>query len=118
MAIVSPIVPLISGVVPTVTTPTATTGDLFDNQQGNLFLRIKNGSGGSITAVLTAQQTTRPSDGTFPPQTVSDNSVSIANGATKVIGPIPAAFNDANGRVKLVCSAVSSVEVEAYKGAV
>lgn len=115
MANISPTTPLITGVVPTSSTPTATTGDTFDNQRGDLMLRITNGSGSSINATLTAQQTTRPGDGVFPPSTISNNVVAIANGATKVIGPIPPAFNDVNGKVTLVCSAVSSVTVESYR---
>lgn len=115
MADISPTTPVLAGVAPTSSSPTATTGDKFFNLRGDLMLRVNNGSGASINVTLTAQQTTRPGDGTFPPATLANNVVAVPSGTSKVIGPIPPAFNDTNGQVTVVCSAVSSVTIESYR---
>lgn len=116
MAQKTPIVPVLAGIDPASFTPTATTGDTISNPRGDLMLRINNGSGGSITATLTAFQVSRPADGTFPSQTVADAVVTIGAGATKLIGPVPPAYIDSGGNTKLLCSAVTTVSVEAFRG--
>ena len=114
MANVSPTTPVITGVAPISTTPAAG-GDSFDNPRGDLMLRVANGSGASINVTLTAQQTTRPGDGQFPPATLANQVIAVAAGTTKVIGPIPPAFNDTNSRVAVATSAQASVTIESYR---
>jgi hypothetical protein len=87
---------------------TATTGDTFANT-GKEFLLIKNGSGGTITVTLDHQN---EPDGAV----VTDPTVSIDNGVTKLIGPFSKGYyNDASGLVKATCSAVSSVTIKAIQ---
>lgn len=90
-------------------------GDTVANVRGRVVLLVENGGGGSINVTLTAQQTSRPGDGTFPAQTVADQVVAVAAGASKVIGPIPAAFVNASGQVAISYSGVSSVTVTALE---
>lgn len=84
-------------------------GDVFDNQDGDSFLYVNNGSGSSIDVTFTGQA--GPSG-----FTVSDVVVAVANGAEKLIGPFPPRyFNDANGRVAVSYSDNTSVTVQAFK---
>lgn len=115
MATLTKTVPALSGTVPT-SASAAGGGDQAANPKGKLYLRVTNGGGSSITVTLTAAITTRPSDGTFPATTFGNQAVVVANGATKIIGPIPPAFNDGNGNVQITYSAVTSVTVEAWDG--
>jgi len=107
MATYTPVTPAIAG---TVMAPAAVAAsDTFANPRGNAFLYVKNASGGSINVTLTAQQTARPADGPFPSMTLANNVVAVGAGVEKLIGPIPAAFNDGNGNVTVGYSATTSV---------
>lgn len=112
MAALTKVSPTLAG---TATTPAsaAAGGDSVANPRGNTILRVTNGSGGSINVTLAAQVTARAADGTFPAMTLSNNVVAVAAGATKLIGPIPPAFNDGNGAVQITYSAVTSLTIEA-----
>lgn len=113
MAAITKVSPSLSGTAVTGAAASAG-GDTVANPRGNTIIRITNGGGSTITATLAAQVTTRPADGTFPAQTVSNAAVSIAAGVTRLIGPVPPAYNDGNGLIQLTYSAVTSVTVEAY----
>jgi hypothetical protein len=79
-------------------------GDSFPNT-GHEYLVVKNGSASPITVTLDIKQTV---DG----QTVTDPTVTIAAGASKIIGPFPTGiYNDTNGRVGVTYSAVTTVNV-------
>lgn len=80
-------------------------GDSFANT-GKEFLEVKNGSGASITVTLDVQAT-------LEGMAVTDPTVAVAAGATKIIGPFPThLFNDANGRANVTYSAVTTVTVK------
>ncbi len=115
MATLTKTVPALAGTVPTATAASAG-GDQVANPNGKTYVRVTNGSGGSITCTLAAVVTSRPADGTFPAMTLSSQAVAVAAGTTKVIGPIPPAFNDGNGFVQLTYSGVTSLTVEAWDG--
>lgn len=91
------------------TTPTITTGDEFANTGVECIL-IRNGSGGSITVTLDFKATP---DGA----TVTDPTVTIADGVMKILGPWPTAYyNDSStGRMKFTCSSVTSVTAYVFK---
>jgi hypothetical protein len=84
-------------------------GDEWANTGVEMIL-IKNGGGSGITVTLDFKATP---DGA----TVTDPTVSIGAGATKVIGPFPPAYyNDTStGRAKATCSGVTSVTIVAFK---
>lgn len=84
-------------------------GDEWANT-GEQVVLIKNGSGSGITVTLDFKATP---DGAV----VTDPTVSIGAGATKVIGPFsPAYYNDSTtGRAKVTCSAVTSVTIIVFK---
>lgn len=90
-------------------------GDTAPNPNGNLLLEVNNGGVGSITATITAVQTTRPAEGSYPAMTVANIAVSVGAGATKLIGPIPTAYNDANGNIAISYSGTTSVTVKAIQ---
>lgn len=112
MAALTKVTPALAG---TATTPAsaAAGGDSVANPRGNTILRVTNGGGSSINVTLAAQVTTRAADGTFPAMTLANQVIAVANGTTKLIGPIPPAFNDGNGNVQITYSAVTSVTIEA-----
>ncbi|MCK6475318.1 MAG: hypothetical protein L6Q35_00635 [Phycisphaerales bacterium] len=114
MAALTPIRALVTGTTKTMDSAAAL-GDTAPNPNGNLILEVANGSGGSITVTITAVQTTRPAEGPYPKQTVADIAVSVGAGATKLIGPIPTAFNDANGNIAISYSGTTSVTVKAIQ---
>lgn len=90
-------------------------GDSILNPRGNAVIRVANGGGSSINVTLAATITSRPGDGTFPPQAVGNKVVAVPAGATRLIGPIPPAFNDGNNRVQVTYSGVTTVTIEAYE---
>tara|TARA_R110002051_G_scaffold4506_1_gene24302 strand:+ start:2518 stop:2862 length:345 start_codon:yes stop_codon:yes gene_type:complete len=87
-------------------------GDTADNN-GHLFLHIKNGSGGELTVTITALTTTVDS-GMYGDLTKSNATVTIAAGTDAFIGGFaPAAFNDGNGEIAITYSGVTSVTIAA-----
>jgi hypothetical protein len=92
--------------------PTATHGNKFRND-GKTFLRVKNGSASPITVTI-------DTPGSVDGQALADLTVTVkATGDTDGldfvdIGPFTATFNQADGYVWAVCSAVTTVEVGAY----
>lgn len=113
MATITPITPLITGVAPTIVTP-AGGGDVIANGNNDTLFRVYNGSGGSINVTLTAVTTARSADATFPPMTLSDVVVAVPNGTAKYIGPLAKAFNNGSNQVAVLCSATTSVTIEAF----
>lgn len=89
-------------------------GDKFTNPSDErTFLRVANGGGSSINVTISKQNSAVAVPG-YGQVSLSDEVVAVAAGATKDIGPFPAAkFNDANGQVNVAYSAVTSVTVGA-----
>lgn len=87
---------------------TATTGDTFPND-GNTFIEVLNGSGASINVTITPVRTV---DGQIPAAKV----IAVAAAARAMIGPFATAdYNDTNGLVTFVCSAVTTVTAKALR---
>lgn len=102
-----------TGIVPSFTAA-AGGGDTFVND-GNVYLHVKNGGGGSITVGITAQKTsaTVPGRGTL---TKANGGGAVAAGAEKLFGPFPpTSFNNASGQCAVTYTAVTSVTVGAFK---
>jgi hypothetical protein len=89
----------------------AAASDSFTNN-GKVMLRVNNGGGAPTVLTVDDPNSSPPvAATTFNP----DAAITITNGTVKVIGPFPPArFNDANGRVQLAWSVVTSVTWEAY----
>lgn len=82
-------------------------GDSFENN-GHVLIRINNGSGGAITVTADA-----PKPDNFG---LTDNSHDVAlvipAGESRIWGPFPVnRFNDANGRVQLTYSGVTTLTI-------
>jgi len=87
---------------------TATTGDTFPND-GNTILEVVNGGGSSINVTITPTATV---DGSVPASKV----IAIAASARALIGPFdPKLYNDTNGLVTFICSAVTTVTAKALR---
>ena len=87
-------------------------GDTADNN-GNMFLHIKNGGGESITATITAL-TTSVDSGVYGDLTKANATIAVAAGTEAFIGGFaPAAFNDGNGEIAITYSGVTSVTIAA-----
>lgn len=114
MAALTPIRATIAGTTKTMDNAGGS-GDTAPNPNGNLLLEVVNGSGGSITATIAAVQTSRPAEGPYPAMTVANIAVAVGAGATKLIGPIPAAYNDSNGNIAITYSSATSVTVKAIQ---
>ncbi len=99
---------LVSGALPTAAALTQT----FTNTGKELVL-VQNGSGGGITATIVSQ--IEVDDGQDD-LTVEDQVVTIAAGATRILGPFkPSVYNDADDKVTLEISAITTVTVQAVK---
>lgn len=99
----------LKGVAVTFAAATVTVGDTFPRPHDKVGFRIKNGSGGAITATLVIPGNL--SYGEAAPDIVSN---SIPAGADVTIGPIPPeAVDPSTGLVTVICSAVTSVTVAA-----
>lgn len=97
-----------TGTTLTMTTPGSTDGHTITND-GRTFIQIANASGGNLTVTVT-------SGGTIDGRAIGDDSIVIANGATKLIGPWPVhLYNDTSGLVTVAFSTVSSVTCAAFK---
>jgi hypothetical protein len=87
-------------------------GDTADNN-GNMFLHIKNGGEDGVTITITALTTTVDS-GMYGDLTKANASILIAGlGEAFIGGFAPAAFNDGNGEVAITYSAVTSLTIAA-----
>jgi hypothetical protein len=82
-------------------------GDEFINTGGQFFI-VVNGSGGSINVTFDSPN----ADNFGFTGSTNDLVVAVANGARTAIGPFRTdRFNDANGKVQVSYSGVSSVTV-------
>lgn len=80
-------------------------GDEFLNN-GNIILRVENGSGAPITVTAVSQATASG-------LAIADAAVSVPAGGFRFIGPFPPAlFNDSAGKCQLTYSGVTSLTVE------
>lgn len=117
MADITPVVPALAGTNPSGVAASGG-GDAVLNPRGNVLIRVNNGGGSSINVTLAVgPNPTRPGDGTFPAMTLANQVVAVPNGQSRIIGPVPPAFNDGAGKVQVTYSAVTSVTVEAYQPA-
>lgn len=115
MAAITVLTPTLSGVAPSPAAASAG-GDTVANPRGDVLLRVINGGGSSINVTVAAGASpTRPSDGTYPAMTLAAQVVAVPNGASRIIGPFPPAYNDSGGNLALSYSAVTSVTVEAMR---
>ncbi len=89
------------------TTPTATHGNKFLND-GKTFLEVNNGSGDSINVTF-------DTPGSVDGFAIADKVVAVGAGVRKKIGPFTATFNQADGYVWVVCSAVTTVTIGAFR---
>jgi len=98
-----------AGVVTTTlpTTPTATHGNKVLND-GKTFIEVNNGSGDSINVTIEAP-------GSVDGFAIADLVVAVAAGVRKKIGPFTGVFNQADGYVWVVCSAVTTVTIGAFR---
>jgi len=113
MANLTAITPTTAGAVVTGATAVPVTtaaggGDSFDNDGRTVFI-VKNASGGSIT--VTFNSLVQSNYGTDV-----DPVLTVAAGATLIAGPFdPVRYNDANGRVGVTYSGVTSLTVQAVR---
>lgn len=99
----------------TLTMGAAATGDKAVNPKGRLMLQVANGDASPHTLTIPAVTTTRAAEGQFPAMTVPDIVVAVPAGATKLIGPIPNAYNDANNKITTNYSATTSMTLAAIE---
>ena len=86
-------------------------GDSFPND-GATALYVKNASGGALTVTAAAPN----ADNFGVTNAVHDSVVSVAAGAERILGPFPPGrFNDANNRVQLTYSGVTTLTVSPFR---
>ena len=91
----------------------AVSGDAYVND-GRTFLVVTNGGGSPITVTVVVQRTSVAVPG-LGNVTFASIPVSVTNGTTKWIAVPSGPYNDANGRVSVTYSAVTSVTVGAVR---
>jgi hypothetical protein len=84
---------------------------LFHHEHRRAFT---TGGVGSINVTIPAQRTSARVKGAGT-LTISDIVVAVANGAEKIIGPIPEAYINASGNITVNYSGTSSVTAGAFK---
>lgn len=100
-------------VVKPMVAPTATHGNKFYND-GRTIFRVKNGSAAPITVTFNVPGTLYGLAVTSPAPTVA--ATGDGNGLDfQDFGPFPAIFNQSDGYVWAVCSAVATVTVGAFR---
>lgn len=81
----------------------------FDNDAPRTFVVIKNGSGSTLTVTELTQQTSLSVD-RYGSVALSNQTVTLANGETRLIGPFPSArWNTANATVGISLSTIVGV---------
>lgn len=107
MAVLTPVDVTLAGVADNLVAA-AGGGDSFPNN-GHVVFVVNNGSAGAITVTFDDPNTPNPGSASqFNP----DVAVSVPAGARRTIGPFPPfRFNDANGRVNVTYSGVTSLTV-------
>lgn len=94
-------------------TPTATHGNKVVND-GRTFLYVINGSASPITVTIDVTATVDGID--VPDKTVTVAATGDADGKDKqVFGPYTNTFNQADGYIWAVCSAVTNVKIGAFR---
>jgi hypothetical protein len=101
-----------SGVEPAYTAATVTEGDQFANDD-RTFVHIKNGSGGSIDAVIQASESSVFMKG-FGDILLPDVTIAIPAGEERMFQCPPARFNS-SGKCTIICSSVTTVTMAAFK---
>ena len=98
-----------TGIVSTTmpTTPTATHGNKVLND-GKTYIEVANGSGDSINVTIDCP-------GSVDGFAVADLVVAVGAGVRKKIGPFTGTFNQADGYFWVVCSAVVTVTIGAFR---
>jgi len=105
-----------TGVAPTYAAA-AGGGDAYAND-GRTYLHIKNASGGAITATIAVQQATI-TDPQFGVVVPAARTFSIGAGAERIVPFLaPGLYNDANGRVVVTYSGVTTLTVAAIQAPV
>jgi hypothetical protein len=96
----------LTGVVITAAAATATVGNAFINNGRTILRVINGGSGSTVVSIDSLVLCNQGEDHNI--------SVTVANGATKEIGPFPMdRFNSAAGTVTPICSVVTDVTLAA-----
>ena len=99
-----------AGIVEAAMTAADATGNFFTNT-GREWVKITNGGGSSITATFVTQGTYNVGATSY---SINDLAVSVGASETKLIGPFDKAlYNDANARVQITYSGVTTVTVKA-----
>lgn len=100
-------------VAPVAGTPgTAGTGNAVRNVGRGVFVHVKNGSGGVVTATIIGRGTL--ADGTVIP----NKAFTVPAGGERIFGPVnPGLYNDANGEFEISFSAITSVTMSVYEPA-
>lgn len=107
---------LVSGLAPAYVAASAG-GDTIAAPWGDerTFLHVKNGDVASMTVTINPVSPTSIKAPGVGHVAVPAISVSVGAGSEKMIGPIPAAYVDAAGKVNVAYSAVTSVTVAALR---
>jgi hypothetical protein len=104
---------LTTGVAPTYASAGAG-GDEYANE-GRTYFHVKNGGGSPITVTVAAQQTAID-DPQFGRVVPSNRTFTVTNGAERIIPFLATGmYNNANNRVAVTYSAVTSVTVAAIR---
>ena len=109
-AVALPVVEIVrAGIVSTTlpVTPTATHGNKMLND-GRTFIEVNNGSGDSIDVTINTP-------GSVDGYAIAELTVAVAAGVRKKIGPFTSIFNQSDGYVWVVCSAVTTVTMGAFR---
>lgn len=86
------------------------TGNYFTNT-GREWLSVTNGGGSSVTVTIVTQGTYNVQSTAYA---IADLAISVGASETKLAGPFDRTlFNDANSRVQITYSGVTSVTVKA-----
>jgi hypothetical protein len=103
----TPQAPTAAGVLPTVISGMSSADtQLIPNKNGDVLLRVINGGAEATTVTIVTP-------GDVDGNAVADKDITVANGATKLIGPFsPDTYNDKKGRLQVKLSKVTSVTME------
>ena len=89
-------------------------GDVVEND-GSVFLHLKNASGGELTVTITAQTTTVDTS-LYGDLTKANATQAIAASGEAFIGPFPpSAYNNTSSQIAITYSGVTSLTIAALR---
>lgn len=91
------------------------TGHSIASNNGSVLLYFRNANAGARNITIAPTQNVRAGNDQFPQVTIPNKVINVPPGEDRVFGPIPACYNDINGRVPMTFDLTTDLTVAALQ---